>query len=226
MKTNVVMIRNMGNFQVTQRTKDGMFNAGDLLYQWNKHISSKKRRMSEFLNSPKTEEFKETIIADIISNNGNIEKPESQVVRIVKGKTSKKGVKSNDDVWMHPYLFIDFAMWINPKFKVQVIKFVYDQLIKNRHSAGDNYKMLSESGAKLKGYNFQEVAKAMNWIVFKKHNKNLRQIATPEQLKELSDLQTKLSFAIDMGYIKSYKQLMKEMRLIWSTKQLMENQLV
>ena len=119
---------------------------------------------------------------------------------------------------MHPYLFIDFAMWINPKFKVQVIKFVYDELIKNRHSAGDNYKLLSASGVKLKGYNFSEVATAMNWIVFDKKGKNLRQNATESQLKELSDVQTKLSFAIDMGYIRTYSKLIFEMQEMYRIK--------
>ncbi len=36
MKTNVVMKREMGEFTVLQRTKDGMFNSTDLLRQWNK----------------------------------------------------------------------------------------------------------------------------------------------------------------------------------------------
>ena len=34
---------------------------------------------------------------------------------------------------MSSLLFIDFAIWLNPSFKVQVLKFVYDQLIKQRH---------------------------------------------------------------------------------------------
>ena len=37
-------------------------------------------------------------------------------------------------------------------------------------------------------------------------------------LKELNDLQTKLSFAVDMGYISSYQQLIKELRKIYSNK--------
>ena len=43
---------------------------------------------------------------------------------------------------MHPLLFIDFAMWLNPVFKVKVLKFVYDQLIKYRNEAGDAYREL------------------------------------------------------------------------------------
>lgn len=211
MKTNVVMIRSMGNFKVTQRIKDSMFNATTLLKQWNESnnlFGRKGKRIDDFLRLENTQSFLKTLEEELNTEDS----------RYLKTHESTRG--KNGGTWMHPYLFIDFAMWLNPKFKIKVIKFVYDELIKNRHAAGDNYKMLSESGSKLKGYNFQEVAKALNWIVFGKHNKNLRQIATPNQLRELSELQTKLSFAIDMGYIKSYKQLLSELRKVWSEKQI------
>ncbi len=35
MKTSVNMLRPMGEYTVTQRTKDSMFNATDLMKQWN-----------------------------------------------------------------------------------------------------------------------------------------------------------------------------------------------
>lgn len=204
MKTNVIMNRSMGGFKITQRTKDGMFNATDLLKQWNKSKGSKKE-VTKFFERKETKDFLMALEDDDDFLN-------TQNVAYLKTRGKYGGT------WMHPYLFIEFAMWINPKFKLQVIKFVYDELIKNRHLAGDNYKMLSESGVKLKGYNFQEVATALNWIVFGKRGKNLRQSATQEQLKELSDIQTKLSFAIDMGYIKTYPMLVEEMRELWRMK--------
>ena len=43
MKQNVVMIRKMGNFEISQRTKDGMFNATSLVKEWNK----KNKRVNE-----------------------------------------------------------------------------------------------------------------------------------------------------------------------------------
>jgi len=203
MKTNVIMHRSMGDFKVHQRTKDKMFNATELAKQWNSTIKKGRKDVSNFLENKNTKEFLQALSEDLNSDTRNL-------VSIVRGK--------NQGTWMHPYLFIKFAMWLNPKFEVKVIKFVYDELIKNRHSAGDNYKLLSESGVKLKGYNFSEVATAMNWIVFGKKGKNLRQSATQEQLKELTELQTKLSFAIDMGYIKNYQMLLSEMREIWRNK--------
>jgi hypothetical protein len=61
-------------------------------------------------------------------------------------------------------------------------------------------------------------ATALNWIVFNKKGKDLRQSATQEQLKELHTVEEKLSFAIDMGYIKTFEQLMSSMRKIWNEK--------
>ena len=210
MKTNVIMNRSMGGLIVNQRTKDGMFNATSLLEQWNKSkglLGRKGKRIDDFLKLKSTEEFINALNEEIL----NTDNPRySEVYKSSRGK--------NGGTWMHPYLFIDFAMWINPKFKVQVIKFVYDELIKNRHSAGDNYKLLSASGVKLDGYSFKDVATAMNYIVFDKKGKNLRQHATQEQLKELSDIQTKLSFAIDMGYIKTYSMLIEDLREMYRIK--------
>lgn len=204
MKTSVTMIRKMGEFEVHQRTKDGMFNATSLLKQWNK--GKRGKEVNAFLKNSSTIEFIESLQ----------ESEELDTRNIVT--VSKGGNTENQGTWMHPYLFIDFAMWINPKFKVSVIKFVYDELIKQRHEAGDNYIMLSSSGVKLKGYKFTEVAIAMQWIVYGKTGKNLRQTATQEQLKELNEIQLKLSFAIDMGYIKSYSQLLNEMREMYRIK--------
>ena len=58
MKTNQEMIRKMGNFNVVQRTKDGMFNATVL---WNNQSCS-ERKMDNFFASNKTNEFINTII--------------------------------------------------------------------------------------------------------------------------------------------------------------------
>ena len=43
----------------------------------------------------------------------------------VKSRASR-GI--NSGTWMHPLLFIDYAMLLNLYFKVKVLKFVYDEL--------------------------------------------------------------------------------------------------
>ena len=50
------MNRQMGKFNVEQRTSDGYFDGNALLLQWNKY-SEKRHRIDDYLNSPKTKEF-------------------------------------------------------------------------------------------------------------------------------------------------------------------------
>ena len=198
------MLRKMGNFDVSQRTKDGMFNATSLLKQWNKSKGLKRgKEVNDFLKIDKTKEFIFALEEDYNDNTKKI-------------VLTKRGLDGG--TWLDPLLFIDFAMWLNPTFKVQVLKFVYDELIKQRNDAGDNYISLSASGVKLQGYYFREVAIAMNWIVFNKKGKNLRQTATQEELKELNDLQGQLAFLIDNNYITSYNQLIIDMRKMYNKK--------
>jgi len=197
------MTRKMGGFEVHQRTKDSMFNATSLLNQWIKH-SGKRKDVNDFLSNKETKAFIEVL--EEKSNTG------------IPVTVSRGGKANNQGTWMEPLLFIDFAMWLNPKFKYDVLKFMYDELIQSRHLAGDNYKAFSKSGAQLKGYDFKQAATALNWIVFNKKGKDLRQSATQEQLKELHTVEEKLSFAIDMGYIKTFEQLMSSMRKLWNEK--------
>ncbi len=209
MVSNVLMRREMGNLQFSQRTKDSYFSATQLLSQWNSIEKKKKKdkEVSRFLNLDSTINFiNELVLADIIDTHSE------------GYQTSRANKGDNAGTWMHPYLFIKFAMWLSPKFEVECIKFIHDHLISNRKLAGTNYNLLSASGVKLKGYNFSEVAIAMQWIIFGKKGKELRQTATELQLKELYELEQNLSFAIDMKYIKSYDELLSLMRKLYNEK--------
>lgn len=56
MITNQVMKRPMGNFFVEQRTKDSMFNATNLLKQWNE-ASGEKKEITKFFDNDSTKMF-------------------------------------------------------------------------------------------------------------------------------------------------------------------------
>jgi len=202
MKTNMNMVRRMGEFSVTQRTKDGLFNATMLLKQWNK-ITGMKKEVKDFMQNESTKEFIQVIENEPVPNGANCP------YLATRGKQG--------GTWMHPYLFIDFAMWINPKFKYDVIKFVHDQLIEFRHNAGDNYKGLTSAVQKFNFVNYSQLAKGLNYIIFGRHERGMRQNAGVAELQKLSDLQSKLAFAIDMGYIKSFDELINEMRRMYKS---------
>ena len=129
MKTNQNLIRKMGDFDIYQRTSDGMFNATELLKQWNKQNGMKKE-IKDYFDNKAAKEFIQVIIDRENLNKGN-------------SPYLKTRGRENGGTWMHPLLFIDFAMWINPAFKYDVLKFVYDELIKYRNDAGDAYRDIS-----------------------------------------------------------------------------------
>lgn len=127
MKTNQIMIRPMGEFKVVQRTKDAFFNATELLKQWNQ-LKGMRKEVNDYFDLSSTKEFIYTIMKRENYDTGNYPYHKSR---------ANKG--DNAGTWMHPLLFIDFAMWINPSFKYDVLKFVYDEMIKFRNLAGDAY---------------------------------------------------------------------------------------
>ena len=120
---------------------------------------------------------------------------------------------------MHPYLFIDFAMWLNPKFKYNVIQFVYDQLIRFRHEAGDNYKVMSSAVASLVPRadiqsTIIHVAKSLNNIVYGQHFNGIRnQRADASALSEMNRIQTEIARLVELGFITNIKQLGHYLRL-------------
>ena len=56
MKTNQIMKRNLANFTVEQRTKDGYFNLTGLLNSWNTKMGSKKE-LKDYFDNKATQEF-------------------------------------------------------------------------------------------------------------------------------------------------------------------------
>ena len=215
MKTNQIIKRPMGAFVVEQRTKDGMFNASCLLAQWNSVKSNPKREMAKFTDGAKIIEFMDALKEEIAQSQ-KCDMAEIEIIKEIKGKNTKKG-KTPDIVWMHPYLFIKFAMWINPRFEVQVIKFVYDQMIKFRNDAGDAYKDLSAAVSTLVSKEFMSsamarISKGMNVLVFGEHYPAIRNDKGIETLQlELFELERKLAELINDGFIKSYDELIRYM---------------
>jgi hypothetical protein len=154
MKTNVIMNRPMGDLIVNQRTSDGMFNATALLNQWNK-TNNVLKKIGHFFSLRQTDDFLKVLINEENLHGRNHDLDDNQAIKTIKGKNTNTG-REPDIVWMHPYLFIKFAMWLNPKFEYFVIKFVYDSLIELRKVSADLYI---------------ELCNATNWYFINNYNK-------------------------------------------------------
>lgn len=204
----------MGQFQVEQRTKDGMFNATALLKQWNIHTQNfgdvKKKDMDDFFANKNVEEFISALMEEEGLNTQN-----SAYIKS-KARSDRGG-----GTWMHPILFIKFAMWLNPRFEVQVIKFVYDQMIKYRNDAGDAYKQLSSSVSTIVDKSFMPVAmsqisKAINYVVFGDHYSMIRNDKGEESMQyELFEMERKVTELINDGFLKDYNTIMAYLRKKW-----------
>lgn len=199
----------MGNFEVFQRTSDGFFNATALLRQWNK--GDKKKDLDDFLGNKMTKEY-----IKVIESKENLNTQKSGDLKVVKSTRGKFG-----GTWMHPFLFIDFAMWLNVEFKYEVIKFVYDQLIQYRIEAGDTYREMAAEIARISkrediARNISNVASAINIIVYGRHQREIRNKEAEEQsMRDLVKMQIKVTELIKEGFIESYEALINYLRRIW-----------
>lgn len=211
MKTNQVMKRPMGKFMVEQRTKDSMFNATALLKQWNE-ASGECKEISKFFENDGTKEFVSALMEE--------EKLNTQNSAYLKVRGEYGGT------WMHPILFVKFAMWLNPRFEVQVIKFVYDQMLKYRNDAGDAYRELGNAMSKICGKKFMpvamcNVAKAINYTVFGMHQQEIRNKEGEESKQyELFNMERQIAMLINDGFIRSYGQVIEYLRKKYTEKYL------
>ena len=214
MKTAVIMKRVLGTHVVRQESKDGMFNANDLLMVHNRQLKDgrKKKRMDSYMNRKETKDTIEAVLKRMNSNHMNSCYLPENILRTSRGK--------NGGTWMHPYLFTDFAMWLSVDFKVMCIAWIYDNLIQLRNEVGDEYKEFTTSiKLHLQPTNvetYKDEIRMINKLVFGSMESGQRQLATPEQLKLLKILQnadTKLmaegkDYAQRMTSLNRLKQLL------------------
>ena len=226
MKTNQIMIRPMGDFKVSQRTGDGKFDCTNLIVQWNSANKNNTKKIGDYLRLKETREFVKALMEEPEFKDGNSRLLESDdykdfpksIVVVTRGK--------NGGTWMTPLMFLDFAMWLNPAFKVKVLKFVQDEMIKYRNEAGDAYNKLGSAVSKIVRKDFmpqamQKVGEALNWIVFNEHERNIRnQYGEEKKQRELYELERKVADLINEGFIKSYDQMITYLKNVYRHKYL------
>lgn len=121
------MKRELFGVEVRQKSKSEMLSGTDLVKagnQWRVANKMSVFNFSRWLESKATKEF----IAEITAKHGKA---------VIK---SGKGGSSN--TWLHPLLFIDCALSISPKLKLETYEWLFDNLIKFRNESGDSYKLM------------------------------------------------------------------------------------
>lgn len=128
MKTQVIMKRELFGVEIKQQSKTEYFSASDLVKAGD--IWRKKNGLSEFQ------------IFQFLKNKSSIE-----FINELERKYGEKVIVStkgrNGQIWVHPLLFIDIALAINPTLKIEVYEWLFDNLIKFRNDSGDSYKEMS-----------------------------------------------------------------------------------
>lgn len=130
MKTEVVMKRNLLGYEIRQRHQSGYFYTTDL------EIVANRIRLEEglpmlsanvYFGLPSTKEFLRVLSHEL----------GKESTEFIRGKGKGRCV--------HPYVFLDLALWFNPKFKVKVYKWLFDNLLQIRDNSGDSYKTMAEA---------------------------------------------------------------------------------
>jgi len=128
MKTEVVMHRPLFGREIRQKSKSGFLSATDLV----KAADTKRAeqglsnfQLSLWLQQKGTKEF----VEEIEKETG------TSPVEVRKGR--------NGGTWMHPLLFIDLALALSPRLKLEAYKWLHDELLKHRNNSGDSYKLMT-----------------------------------------------------------------------------------
>jgi len=129
MKTRVVIKRPFMGSEVSQQSDTRLFSATELVKignQKRKELGLSPFNLSQFIKTKATREFIE-----------ELQKLNGIVIDVAKGRYA--------GTWVHPLLFIDVALAIQPKFKIEVYTWVYDELVKYRNDSGDSYRKMCGS---------------------------------------------------------------------------------
>lgn len=184
MKTQVILKRKLFDGEISQQSKTGFYRLNDLFEvgnKWRVMHDMPMIRMNDWIVSKPVAEF----ISELSNQFGEVKKAS-------RGR--------NASTWVHPFIFIDAALYIDPKFKIQVYGWLYDELLKYRNSSGDSYKLMCGAlydNSKRKGSFHKDVSKLavviQNACKVKDWNS-----ATEDQLKTRDKIHNNIALLADV----------------------------
>ena len=164
------MKRDLFGKSIRQKSLNGFFSANDLVAAGNYYRAVNGLplfNLGNYLKNGSTLEFME-----------EVEKKYTNAILTTRGRGGETRV--------HPLVFIDIALAIDPKLKVEVYEWMFDNLIKFRNDSGDSYKEMS-AALFVRCSNIREFPKLISDVAIKiKHALHITdwQNATEEQLKK------------------------------------------
>lgn len=211
MKTAVVVHREFRGVPIRQDSKNGFLCVNDLYQAYISTNPETKKQLAEFFRTNQTKEFAEVIRESmIVQQNENMDKstylglPLLEPLEVIRTRRGKYG-----GTWVHPYIFLDFAMWLSPVFKMWAMGVIEDKLIEIRNEAGDRHNEMAASLKKIGAVSPREYAMEcvmLNTVVFGSHKKEIRNHATQDQLDLLNKLQKFNAHLISTGMSHSARE--------------------
>lgn len=123
------------------------------------------------------------------------------------------GARENKTSWANPYLFVAFALELNPEIYGKVICWLTDGLLFERLEACRNYKEMNDQVKNLLNLTkdeylpYQEIAIAINKKVFGAHMLGIRNIATKEQLTKVLDIEKSITAIVKAKLVTDQNQI-------------------
>ncbi len=126
MKTNQILEsvdRELGGVIVPQRTKDSFLALQPLM---------------SIVNMQRLQQGLAAVTFWHFLQNDNVKAFVDELEKDIKAPVYYKATKSSRG-WVHPFLAIKFLTHYNPRFEIQVYKWLFDYLIENRVKSSDSY---------------------------------------------------------------------------------------
>ena len=188
MKTNQIMKRNFLGAEIRQQHQTGYFSEKDItalgtLYRKNQGLS--EARWDNYVRTKQTKEF----FSKLMQSENN-----ADIIKVSRGRNSQR--------WIHPFIFLDYCMYLSPDFKITALGWIEDKLTIFRDDSGESYKEMSKALFSLESTTparaaimIQDLARAIKRdIGVEDWNK-----ATPEQLKKRDEVHKSMILALKMG---------------------------
>lgn len=195
--TKFIITRNLNGYKLQQRTDNGMFNASYFIEQWNEKNNS-NLKVSDFIKEKDTLRFMNLLaVKENLHHVG--ECFNDGIIAVNNTVTNDEGI-IHTEIWFHRYLFSDFLIYVDEELKYEALKFITDNLIDMRNTVGSKYRewtnLLTTIGANQK--DIKIIQCNINIIVFGKHQKDIRNSATFEELTKILEIQSTLSSLIKL----------------------------
>lgn len=240
MKSNLILSsesRELLGRNISVMSKDGFVCITEVMEALNekrKSIGLEARRLDHLFATNGFQEKMKSLVKELSANNictvmkSTVQK---EVLKIGKmtdlkkyGMAYRKGKGEGQKWYINPYFFVMIALELDPEIYAKVIIWLHDGFMEDRNAAGEAYIKMSSAVARLVSDKSQlsdkisRVAKAINFIVFNKHESGIRNTATKNQLNDIVAVENVITGVIDGGFIDTYDKLIDYLGHEWKKK--------